>query len=133
MEEDLEMEIKYNDGLCSGGRRPRLYLLRGDVATKFEGRNIFGLVCIQTEKFEKNGKWSATDYSLLLGKGVTALLMLSPLHGTWGDDLPTWAACAQKVGLSIEAAKKVVSKEYPRTSTRLDAVEAFALAEKEDE
>ena len=121
--------LTYNDGLCSGGRRPRLYLLRGDTATKFTGVTIPGLVCVQTEKFQKNGKWSATDYDLLLGQGVTPLKMLSPLHGTWGESYPTWAACAQAVGLSVGATQQLVSREYPDTARRLDAVEAFALAE----
>lgn len=117
---------KYNDGLLNGSRTPRLYLVRGDEAKKFTGENIPGFTAIVTAVFDKNGKWSNTTYELDLAPGVRPLYFASPLHGTWGDNLPSWGAVAEKLQLPIEVAQGIIRLEYPGTAKRLDALETFA-------
>lgn len=120
------MEVNYNDGRLPGGRRPRLYLARGGQVLKFTGENIPGHCAITMAQYEQNGKWSNTTYRIELAPGVRALEFLSPMHGTWGDDCPSWGAVVERLGLPIEAAQALVRAEYPSTAKRLDALEAFA-------
>ena len=119
---------KYNDGLCPGRRRPRLYLAKGGEAVKFEGRNIEGYCAILKSLFKKDGAWSNTTYELLLAPGVRALEFMSPLHGTWGDDLSSWGEVAEHLGLPVEVVQKIVRAEYPTTAKRLDDLETFVIA-----
>jgi len=122
------MNYVYNDGRCSGGRRPRLYLAKGGQIVKFEGANIPGYCAITKEVFEKNGNFSNTTFDLLLAPGVRPLYFLSPLHRTWGDNLGSWAEVAQELGLPVEVAQKIVREEYPSTAARLDEVERFVAS-----
>lgn len=119
---------KYNDGLCPGGRRPRLYLAKGGDVRKFIGEHIPEFCAVATAKYQKNGKWSNTDYTLDLAPGVRMLKFLSPLHGTWGDNLSSWGEVAEHLGLPVEVAQNIVRAEYPLTGERLDQLEAFAVA-----
>lgn len=116
----------YNDGLRPAGRNPRLYLAKGSEVKKFVGSNIPGFCAVATVRYEKRGRWSNTTYQLDLAIGVRPLYFLSPLHGTWGDDLASWGEVAEKLGLPIEIAQKIVRTEYPETGTRLDKLEQFA-------
>lgn len=124
--------LSYNDGLCSGGRRPRLYLVKGQVAHKFQGSPIVGVCAIAGESFEKNGKWSNTTYQIELADGVRPVHMLSPLHGTWGSQFPTWHECAARLELPLEVAQSIVRTEYPSTAKRLDEMEAFMASQSEE-
>ncbi len=121
------MAYAYNDGLKPAGRRPRLYLAKGGEVKKFAGENIPGFCAVATAKYQKNGKWSCTDYSLDLAAGVRTLHFLSPMHGTWGDDLGSWGEVIERLGIPIDVAQKIVRNEYPRTAERLDKLEAFAI------
>lgn len=93
---------------------------------RFEEANIPGFCAIAAQKHERNGKWSNTTYTLELAPGVRAMEMLSPLHGTWGDNLPSWGAVAQELGLPVAVAQEIVRAEYPDTARRLDDLESFA-------
>ena len=119
----------YDDGLVSGGRRPRLYLACGAEVARFEGQTIPNFCAIAAQKYTKQGKWSHTTFQLHLAPGVRALEFLSPLHGTWGDDLPSWGAVAEALGLPVDVAQAIVRAEYKETAERLDKLEAFAAAE----
>lgn len=125
-------EYAYNDGLCSGGRRPRLWLVKGQRAVKFTGSPVDGMVAIAGENFQKNGKWSNTTYRLLLAPGVRPLHFLSPLHGVWGESYPTWGELASDLGLPLDVAQAIVREEYPKTAQRLDEMDAFAASIDED-
>ena len=122
------MRYEYNDGLQNGGRRPRLYLAKGGEVKKFAGENIPGYCAIVTAKYEKNGKWSNTTYQLELAPGVRPLYFLSPLHGTWGDNLGSWGEVAETLGLPVDVAQTIIRNEYRATAERLDKLEEFALA-----
>jgi hypothetical protein len=120
------MNYRYNNGRHCGGRIPRLYLAKGSEVRKFTGENIPGFAAIATEVYEKAGKFSNTDYLLVLAPGVRPLYFLSPLHGVWGDDFASWGEVAQALGLPVEVAQKIVRAEYGQTAERLDKLEAFA-------
>ena len=116
----------FNDGLRPGRRRPRLYLARGGEVRKFTGDVLPGFCAIVTSWFTKNGDWSNTQYKIALAPGVRAIEFMSPLHGTWGDDVPSWGAAAEWLQLPVETVREIVRAEYPRTAERLDQLEAFA-------
>jgi len=118
----------YNDGLCAAGRRPRLYLAKGGEVRKFSGENIPGFCAIVTLQYEKRGKWSNTTYQLDLVPGVRPLYFLSPMHGTWGDNLGSWGEVAETLGLPVDIAQAICHAEYKTTAERLDKLEEFALA-----
>ena len=121
------MELTYNDGRCSGGRTPRLYLAKGGQVVKFSGEGIAGYCAVKTARYEKNGKWSNTTYVLDLAPGVRGLSFLSPLHGTWGDEFGSWGEAVENLSLPVDVAQAIVRAEYPGTAERLDAAEKFAM------
>lgn len=118
---------EYNDGLRHGSRRPRLYLTKKSEAVKFEGESIEGYCVITASKYQQNGKWSNTTYQLELAPGVKAFELLSPLHGTWGDNFTSWGEVVEYFSLPIQKVKEIVEREYPSLSKRMDSVEKFAL------
>lgn len=122
------MLYEYNDGLCNAGRRPRLYLAKSGEVSKFSGVAIAGVCVIVTSRYQKNGKWSNTTYRLDLSPGVRPLYFLSPMHGTWGDDLGSWGEVAEKLGLPVNVAQDLLRNEYKVTAERLDKLEEFTLA-----
>ena len=122
------MTHQYNDGLLSAGRRPRLYLAKAGEVVKFEGANIPAWCAIVTAQYVKAGKWSNTSYELALAPGVRPLHFVSPMHGTWGDDLTSWGDVAETLGLPVEVAQRIVRAEYRSTAARLDTLETFAMA-----
>ena len=120
--------FSYNDGRVCAGRHPRLYLAKGGEVRKFEGANVPGFCAIAAQRYEKNGNWSNTTFDLELAPGVRPLHFLSPMHGTWGDRLPSWGQVAETLGLPIGVAQDLIRVEYPRTADRLDRLEEFAAA-----
>jgi len=127
----MTTEITYNDGLCPGGRRPRLYLAKGGEVRKFEGVSIEGFALVKTTKFTKNGNWSNTDYTLVLHDGVRPLEFLSPLHGIWGEKFADWGEVIASLQLPLDVAKELVRREYPKTADRLDEIERVVSAMEE--
>jgi len=119
---------EYNDGLLPAGRRPRLYLAKGGEVRKFTGENIPGFCAIAASRYRKNGKWSNTTYQLDLAPGIRALHFVSPMHGTWGDNIGSWGEVAEKLGLPVDVAQMLIRTEYEDTAERLDKLEEFALA-----
>ncbi len=119
---------EYNDSLHHAGRRPCLYLAKGGEVRKFAGANIPGFCAIATLRYEKRGKWSNTTYQLDLVPGIRRLYFLSPMHGTWGDNLGSWGEVAEQLGLPVEVAQSLIRGEYKSTAERLDKLEEFALA-----
>lgn len=118
----------YNDGLRPAGRYPRLYFAKGGEVKKFVGKNIAGYCAVITAQYKKCGKWSNTTYQIDLAPGVRPLHFLSPMHGTWGDNLGSWGEVAETLGLPVETSKELIRAEYRNTAQRLDELEEFALA-----
>jgi hypothetical protein len=120
------MEIyNYNNGLQAGNRRPHLWFAKGNEVLAFTGSNEAGWYAISSEQYTKNGKWSFTDYKLLLCEGVRAIELLSPLHKTWGDDCNSWEEVRARLKVSLENARKILQQSYPDQAKRLDDLEAF--------
>lgn len=65
-----QKEIKWNDGIGNRGRRSKLLIGKGDQVVEFVGQSVPGLVAVRSSKYEKNGKWSNTDYILVLSPGA---------------------------------------------------------------
>ncbi|MCX6737008.1 MAG: hypothetical protein NTW73_02930 [Candidatus Parcubacteria bacterium] len=124
---------QYCDKLAPAGRYPCLYLAKGGEVKKFKGENISDFCCIATEQYSKNGKWSSTTYQLELSPGVRPLYFLSPMHGTWGDDLKSWGEVVEKLSLPVDVAKAIIGTEFKTTANRLDKLEEFALATETEE
>lgn len=118
-------KYNYDDGLHPGNRRPRLWFARGNEVLFFTGSTVKGWYAISSENYIKNGKWSKTEYVLLLGEGVRAIELLSPLHGTWGQDLNSWEEVANTLKVSIGNARKIVTDSYPSQAKRLNELEDF--------
>jgi hypothetical protein len=75
------VEIKYNDGLETGKRIPKLFFFKeGQKPVKFSGKSIAGVAAVVAADYKKNGQWSSTAYKIVLAQGVTALRVLRPLH-----------------------------------------------------
>jgi hypothetical protein len=124
---------QFNDGICPGGRRPRLYLAKGGEVVKFKGHEIDGYCAVATAQYKQAGKWSSTTYQLAFVPGVRPLYFLSPMHGAWGDNLGSWGEVVEALGLPIEIARRVVRAEYKATAERLDKLEAFGAETEADE
>ena len=128
--------ISHNDGLCSGGRRPRLFFVRGGTIAKFAGVSIPGLCTVLSTKYEKNGKWSNSAFQIRIAEGVAPIEVLSPLHGDFWGDCTSFASArslfeSKASPVSEEAFMSFLGAEYPRTFERLEAVEE-ALASLEE-
>lgn len=124
-------EFTWRDGLRPGGRRVRLYLARAGEAVKFDGDSIDGWCQIAAHRSARSGKWSSTEYTLLLSPGVHPIEFLSPLHGTWGQEFQSWGEASEHLSLPVEKCQEIVRAEYPDTADRLDQVEKFALSHEE--
>ena len=67
------MFIVWNDGLQTRNRKPMLFIGRGDRIELFLGKSIPELVAVSERRCTENGKWSNTDYKLLLSSGAWVL------------------------------------------------------------
>lgn len=61
-----EREVTFNDGRKSRGHTDRLFVGRGGDVREFVGESISGIVAVSGRRYEKNGKWSNTTYTLRL-------------------------------------------------------------------
>ena len=125
----MNTRIKFSDKLRSGGVTPRLYLVKGKEFVKFSGQSIQGFCIVETKIYEKAGKWSGNDFTILLNSGVVEFRMCSPLHGLYGQNASDWKELYrwEKINpeISIEVVKEVITKEYPKTAARLNELEEY--------
>jgi hypothetical protein len=125
-----ETTMKYNDGLCSGGRIPQLWLVdaAGGVH-RFGGKHVDGVCAVLGADYAKNGKWSNTDYTLELAPGCGAVELLAPLHGqTWPQvdvgDAHAWFEKKAGRPVSLASFADAVRAHYPKTWERWEAAAA---------
>lgn len=80
----MAREMSYSDGI---GHRNRQHFLLcggpGDSVNEFKGTGIPGVVAVKTATYTKNGKWSHTDYTLLVSETAWALT----LSQSWEEGL----------------------------------------------
>lgn len=124
------MEITYNDGLCNGGRTPKLWIVHRGAVYLFTGSAVNGVVAILATEYEKCGKWSNTTYRLQLADGAVACTLLAPLHGqVWpeNDRMEAYRRFKSEFGvmnLSFEAFDTALGRDYPKTRARMIEAEA---------
>lgn len=123
----------FNDGMRSGGRHPKLWLVKGGAIFHFEGIDIPSVAVIESSTYGQNGKWSSTTYRIKTGDNTVAVELLAPLHGkTWSQGSVTEAlAWLRKItGQEVAEAdfRKALAQDYPKTLARWDEV-ASRLAE----
>jgi len=129
-----KMLVKWNNGLASAGRRPRLALVKEGKIFQFLGTTIPGVAVITTTDFKKNGKWSNTTFHLEVGENVGVAALLAPMHNGQWDSVGSWDAAhatfQEIVGknVSLDALKAWMLLEYPGTARRFDEIAAL-LAE----
>lgn len=114
-----KMEIQFNDGLMSGDRKPTLWILAEGLIHKFCGENIPRVAVILADVFNKNGKWSSTDFSLRLAEGARGITLVAALHGkVWPQ--ASAAAARAEVCPEIEQGQfdLAVQRDFPKTWER---------------
>ncbi len=80
------MEIEWSDKMRNRSRNPDLLVVCGTEWQKFRGEPIPGKVAIKLGRYQKNGKWSGTDYVLVAADEVALVDFCTPFEG-WGN---TW-------------------------------------------
>lgn len=113
----------YNDGLLPSGRRPRLYLVKGNHVRKFNGEDIYEWCRIVSARHKNSGEWLNTIYKLDLEPCVRPLHFVPPMHGTWGDSLGSWDEAAEKLGISVDNAQQIIRNEFEITAKRLNKLQ----------
>jgi hypothetical protein len=121
--------ISYNNGLCHGGRTPKLWVVHRGEVHLFGGESIHGVVAITSSTYQKNGKWSNTTYQLRLAEGAVGCRMIAPLHGQVWPENERLAAYERfmgefKVSLSFEAFDAALLRDYPISRARMVQAEA---------
>jgi len=120
----------WNDGRLSRGRKPRLFVGRGETVAEFAGVGIPGVVAVVREDYEKNGKWSNTTFGLAQADDGWALAVVPDFesgkifHGT--ASLDEVVAQFRAVGCTADSAGIVGMLEVsaPNLVARLRAVAA---------
>ena len=78
----MSKELKFNDGLKSGSREPRLFIFKpNQEPVEFKGKAIDGIVAITKCSYTKQGKWSHSDFTLAVGDNTQTLEICPALHG----------------------------------------------------
>ena len=118
-------EYKFKNGAHHGRGNdspPRLYLVNSQGKyVKFAGQTIPGFCIVQNSQFTKNGKWSYTEFQILLHAGVTAWEMSSP----YLSNPPTWESVYTSDPfvpreIPLEIVKEVCHIEFPKGAVKLD-------------
>ena len=129
------MEIKYNNGLRSGGVSPSLLVVTPEHECYLWEGDTDQNVTILAEDYEKNGKWSNTTFRLLLAKGVQAVTVCAPAHGEFLATCATWEEVADSIGLNGVNPYKVreaIATRWPNTTKRIDNAESAQMAADDD-
>lgn len=124
-------EVIVNDGALTGGRSP-LYILvaPNGEAMRFKYQTVKGVAAVIPGKYEKNGKWSNTDYRVVLAEGARIIEATAPLHGTICDNAGTWQEAADFCGLTVDQMKSLFKPDGPNAK-RWNAVEEALASLKE--
>lgn len=116
--------MTYNDGISSRSRRPEILVFTPNqvwMGTK----SIPGVVTFVQKDYHKNGKWSSTDYEVLLAEGVQAVVIRQDFNTAnfFPDTCMSWSAVGKELGLmgvSPKAVEAAVRENWPNHARRLD-------------
>jgi hypothetical protein len=117
----------WNDGMASRGRQPACLIVTPDGKVhRFHGSDIDGVVKVTKEKYNKNGKWSNTDYSCISPFGTTTYQWSQSWdngvywpQSSWEEAIQTvqQAAAPHATPKSIE---EVIRQEWGKAAEKLD-------------
>ncbi|WP_124542574.1 hypothetical protein [Piscinibacter terrae] len=126
------MKTTFNDGIGSRGlHHINLLAARtGDgkqVIFKFEGQALPGVVQIIKSTYQKNGKWSKTEWEIETPDGVLPFTRSQ----SWGTgnwlDAQTWVAAIEEFTGSLDlepnAVERFIRATWQKTTERLDKAE----------
>lgn len=128
---------EWNDGLGSRSRRPWALIILDGKIVEFKGSDIPGVVAVEHAASHRAGKWSNTDYTLVLRDGARWLAgrngwesgtFLEGLESASGKKIVTWIDCAESLGVSIIEAQRWIRAERPKSASKLDEIEASIAA-----
>ena len=131
--------IGYNDGMASRSRNCKLLLYVQNKIYEFAGSSIDGVCVVKGSKYNKNGKWSATDYTIQLGAGVKHSKITQGWDsGKYIDNVETVQSMAKDLGLEgvqMSAVTEFIKEALPKAWARhvefnekIDALEEAAEA-----
>ena len=113
----------------------------GDEVLPFNGETIPGVVVVQDNIYEKEGKWSKTIFTLRVAEGVRPIAgrdgwdtgrFAEGIATAVGTAIPTtWPELSEALGVSVPSAMEFLRAWRPGAATRLDKVES-ELAELEE-
>ena len=83
--------VKWNDGLKAREIQPRLFVLASDRVQEFSKTQKADGVAVISQKWEKNGKWSNSDWELGVSDSAIVAELARPFDG-WGKSLADMAA-----------------------------------------
>lgn len=117
-------EILWNNQIVSRGRRAYLILVKDGVAHAFKGVSIAGVGEVLHTHHYKAGKWSSTDYNILLAPGT------AHFHGHPNFDtnricgrVENWGEVAAQFGCSVASIREAIGYFSPKEVAMIDAVE----------
>lgn len=117
-------EILWNNQIASRERRAYLILVKDGVAHAFKGVSIAGVGEVLHTHHYKAGKWSSTDFNILLAPGATHF------HGHLDFDtnricgrVENWGEVAAQFGCSVTSIREAIEYFSPGEATLIDAVE----------
>lgn len=122
--------IEWSDGRKPRGHRDVLLVGRGDDLHKWTGTDIPGICVAAARNYRKNGKWSATRYTLRLAPGAWHFNSTQSweegdhFHGC--ESVAAVVAELRKNGCSAPAEKiaAFMTEAMPHTMARIKATEA---------
>ena len=124
--DDKLQEVKWNDCLGNRGRKAWLLLLKDDQVHVFRGKAIPGIVAIKGSNYYKQGKWSYTDYRLIVPKSERIIKGRDGWEtGTFREavNADTWMECANALGISLSSAQDFLRSFRPKDAEHFDEVD----------
>ena len=120
------MQWEWNDGLESRSRKPACVVVLPDgTAHRFTGTTIPGVAEVVSEKYQKNGKWSSTTYTVLSPEGSR----IASWSQSWEEGLyfpqAYWhevLAWLREVApqISLAQVQELLRREWPKAAAKLD-------------
>lgn len=117
-------EILWNNQISSRDRKAYLILVKDGVAHPFKGASIAGVGEVLHTHYYKAGKWSSTDYNILLAPGTVHF------HGHLDFDtnricgrVENWGEVATQFGCTIASIREAIGYFSPKEVEMIDVVE----------
>jgi hypothetical protein len=125
--------INVSDKPRTGGRAPEiLVVFRQGKYNEFDGENKPGFFAIISENYEKNGKWSGTDFVVGIPDDAVPVIIGSHLHENIGQGM-TWKNMYERfvpkgTDVTLELFRIMMQEKFKRISARIEETEAAIAA-----